>query len=421
MNFNCFMVRLIAIATMSGMRIANIQSLAAAGFLASSLFSHTVALRLTCLALATALGLAMVWADSRRGEPDLRLLPPASLAFMLWALWCGLSMLWSMEPERSDKEFRNEIVYAGLAYWACFIAGQRSILCRNPLAILLVALISLCGLAIKAGFSENPLLGWHGGPGMHSSTLLVVTPCLWGYLVWDRFSESHKLRHQIVLSVVVGLCLASAFAINNRTIWIGFTFQGLLLVGLISYWHGRTSAPSSSRTWRYWAWGSVLLLCAVTVVALYRRDGLQGLSGDGRIALWRESISYIAESPWLGNGFGRGSVRAALRSVFNDSVLWHSHNLFLEVLLQVGLVGLMLFILLIGSLLRSAVRHLRSDDHSQSVLGMVAGMIILGMLIRNMTDMLWVRAAALTFWGALGLVFGLASRRDAARTVAAQP
>jgi O-antigen ligase len=107
--------------------------------------------------------------------------------------------------------------------------------------------------------------------------------------------------------------------------------------------------------------------------------------------------------------------------VFNDSVLWHSHNLFLEVLLQVGLVGLVLFILLIGSLLRSAVRHLRSDDHSQSVLGVVAAMIILGMLIRNMTDMLWVRAAALTFWGALGLVFGLASRRDAARTVAAQP
>jgi hypothetical protein len=52
---------------------------------------------------------------------------------------------------------------------------------------------------------------------------------------------------------------------------------------------------------------------------------------------------------------------------------------------------------------------------------MVAVMIILGMLIRNMTDMLWVRAAALTFWGALGLVFGLASRRDAAKTVAAQP
>ena len=421
MNFNRFLMHLVAIATMACMWIANIQSVAAAGFLAASLFSHTVALRLICLALAILLALALVGSEVWRHRARSPFLPPASMAFLLWAVWCGLSLLWSLEPERSEKEFRNEIVYAGLAYWSCFIAGQRSILSRLAVIIMSTALTLVCALAIKAGFSENPLLGWHGGPGMHSSTLLAAMPCLFGFLAWNKFSSYPRVQHQILVSFLTGLCLVSAFALNNRTVWIGLTLQGLLLVGLVSHWRNRVSSALSSRKWTYWAWGSMVLLCAATAVALYRRNGWHGLSSDGRIALWRESLGYILEQPWLGYGFGRGSLRAALHATFNDGVLWHSHNLFLEVVLQTGLIGLVLFLLLLGALLRAAVRYLRDDALAVSILGMIAGMIVLGMLMRNMTDMLWVRAAALTFWGVLGLVFGLASRSHAVNTPAAKP
>jgi O-antigen ligase len=91
----------------------------------------------------------------------------------------------------------------------------------------------------------------------------------------------------------------------------------------------------------------------------------------------------------------------------------HAHNLFLEVALQTGIIGLGLFLLLLGSLVHRLVQYLRQKDVSLYVLGMVGCLIILGMLIRNMTDMLWVRAAALTFWGVLGVVFGLAARHEA--------
>lgn len=421
MNFNRFLVRLVAIATMERMGIANIQAIAAAGFLAASLFSHTVALRLICLALAVLLALVMVGSDMWQQRARSPLLPPASMAFLLWAVWCGLSLLWSLEPERSEKEFRNEIVYAGLAYWSCFIAGQRSSSNRLPILILSAALILVCALAIHASFGETPSLGWHGGPGMHSSTLLVAIPCLFGFLVWNQFSVHPRRQHQIVVSTLAGLCLVSAFAVNNRTVWIGLTLQGLLLVGAVSYRPGRVSSVLSGRKWAYWAWGSMTLLFTVTIVALNRRDGWHGLSNDGRIALWRESLGYILDHPWLGYGFGRGSLRAALHATFNDGLLWHSHNLFLEVVLQTGLIGLAFFLLLLGSLMRAAVRHLRQDTLAVSVLGMVAGMIVLGMLIRNMTDMLWVRAAALTFWGTLGLAFGLAGRSSAANTVVVKP
>ena len=434
---------------MAGMWIVNIQSVAAAGFLAASLFSHTVALRLICLALAVILALVMVGSDVRQGRARSQLLPPAAMAFFVWAVWCGLSLLWSMEPDRSEKEFRNEIVYAGLAYWSCFVAGQRSGFSGKVIAILgcalsLVCLLSVTGtvslkacLGLMAGltcyppdcfcYSDNPLIGWHGGPGMHSSILLVAMPCFLGWLALEVIGFERPgvdaMKRRCALAALMVLSALSAFAIENRTIWIGFILQGIFLIGFVAIWRKRVRPLAAGDTRRFLmlALGLMLCLVAVASIAYQRRQGLQSLVGDMRLLVWRESLGYILDHPWLGYGFGRGSLRAALHATFNDGLLWHSHNLFLEVVLQTGLIGLALFLFLLVSLLRAAARCLQSDALAVSILGMVAGMIILGMLIRNMTDMLWVRAAALTFWGALGLVFGLASRRDAARTVAAQP
>jgi hypothetical protein len=44
-----------------------------------------------------------------------------------------------------------------------------------------------------------------------------------------------------------------------------------------------------------------------------------------------------------------------------------------------------------------------------AVIGVVAGMVV-----RNMTDTLWVRQSALLYWGVLGVLFALA-RTPAAR------
>jgi O-antigen ligase len=171
--------------------------------------------------------------------------------------------------------------------------------------------------------------------------------------------------------------------------------------------HGVTAERSFARL--------ISVTLGALVIALFiayqRRDGLEGIVSDGRLSLWQEALRYIAGQPWLGYGFGRGSVRPALEGAFTVGQM-HAHNLFLEVSLQTGIVGLVLFLFLLGSLVQRLLQYLRQKDIYLCVLGMVGCMIILGMLIRNMTDMLWVRAAALTFWGVLGVVFGLAARRE---------
>lgn len=419
MNFNRFLVTPSVIATMTAMWIAKSQSVAAAGFLLASLFSHTVALRLLFLSLAVILALMLVFAEAKHRRTVLRYVPPATPAFLLWALWCGASIFWSLEPDRADKEFRNEIIYAGLAYWSCFIAGQYSGLSRKSFVVVILSMswVLLCVLSVKAVFTHNPQLGWHGGPGMHSSVLLVVMPC---FLVWQTlhflgYSNERDKQFNRVVSCMLVLGVVSAVAIDSRTVWIGFILQGLLWIALVTVWRKQNLSLrpiSNQRSFSRLISVMVGALFVALFIAYQRRDGLEGIVSDGRLSLWQEALRYIAEQAWLGYGFGRGSVRPALEGAFTVGQM-HAHNLFLEVALQTGIIGLGLFLLLLGSLVHRLVQYLRQKDVSLYVLGMVGCLIILGMLIRNMTDMLWVRAAALTFWGVLGVVFGLAARHEA--------
>ena len=92
----------------------------AAFFASASLFSHTVAARLLLLILGTAFAIGAI----AKHRQSIRILPPIWWPFALWAAWAALSLTWSLDPQISDKELRNEIVYAAFALWVCYVAAQ---------------------------------------------------------------------------------------------------------------------------------------------------------------------------------------------------------------------------------------------------------------------------------------------------------
>jgi O-antigen ligase len=127
------------------------------------------------------------------------------------------------------------------------------------------------------------------------------------------------------------------------------------------------------------------------------------------LLLWPEIAGQIGERPLTGYGFGRGLLRDPLRADFGalDSYLWHAHNIVLEALLQLGIPGLLLLLLLLGMLVREGWRYARSMDERTMACGFVLIAMVAGMLVRNMTDTLFVRQNALLFWGMAGVLLGL--------------
>ena len=142
----------------------------AALLLASCMFAHTVALRLLLLVVGIVLAAIVVSQKQARG------LPPVWIPFLLWAAWALASLAWSIEPERTLKEWRNEVFYSGAALWICFVGAQARNAARIFLPIAGAAAAVVCAIALYEfgrGW-EHYVVGWHSGPGDHSSALLVL-------------------------------------------------------------------------------------------------------------------------------------------------------------------------------------------------------------------------------------------------------
>jgi O-antigen ligase len=75
-----------------------------------------------------------------------------------------------------------------------------------------------------------------------------------------------------------------------------------------------------------------------------------------RLQLISSSVQIGIENPLLGVGYGRGRLKEALRprlekTVLEDSPIWHTHNLYVELFAGTGLLGLVAFLWLVGATL----------------------------------------------------------------------
>lgn len=369
----------------------------AAFFLASSLFSGTVALRLLLLFSGAAL---CAWVAFR--ARTVRKLPPLWIPFTLWAAWSAATLLWSIDADRSAKELRNEVFYTGLAFWMCYVAAQARAARYVIPAVVAAGIVAACaiGLYYFLGDPWEYSRGAHGGSGNHSSLLLFLMPAaLVGGL------NGFKTRRTALLAASVGLVVLFAFsgyATLNRTLWLGFGMQFLIVLAL-------DGAFSRAR-------GKLIL--ALTCVAVGAGTGALAwkahvdrasyggveVEKDLRFKVWPEAIERIAECPLTGYGFGRGLLRAGLTQDANSAVAWHSHNLFLDTLLQSGAIGMGLLLLLLAATLHHAWRLTRRSEPVAAACGIVIIGMVAGMLVRNMTDVLLVRHIALFYWGFLGVL-----------------
>jgi len=403
----------------------------AAIFLAANLFSHTVALRLIALGFGVASVLvALAQERLRKSPPSFDPVPPLWIPFALWGAWAGLSYFWSIEPERTAKEFTNEIVYAAAAFWMCWCAAQAKGAARIILPVVALGAVGACVSAIyyfgkgilaygygpHSDFGRGILdyaYGPHGGAGNHSSALVTLMPCVLavGWLAWRRAS-----RWLVLGCLALGaLFLVSGYTTLNRMFWIVIAAQ---LVVLGAFLIGRARKLRAA-----WPSGSAILATVVVALAVIAAGATTilriqeeraeakfavPLASDPRLALWPEVIERIRERPLLGYGFGRGMLRAALRKDLKDGSLWHSHNLVLDAALQSGLIGVALLGALLLMTLRLAWRYSHSDDAVAAACGAALIAVVIGMVMRNMTDYLWVRQNALLYWGIVGGLLGLA-------------
>jgi O-antigen ligase len=214
------------------------------------------------------------------------------------------------------------------------------------------------------------------------------------------------------------LLVSAAWATDNRIVWAAFGVQ-LAIAFLL-----RRRAPAMEdhriRHVGRMAWAAACILAiafAVSVVdrgnRFYDRDApvSTSIERDLRPAIWSIAWRRFLDAPWLGHGLGREILAndfIPLTPSTDHPQLRHGHNMFVDVALEMGLVGLAAFLGVFATLLLAYVRLLRDPAASPfAVLGLA---ILAGFVVKNLTDDFLHRHNGLVFWALNGALLGMGAR-----------
>lgn len=372
-------------------------------------FTHTVALRLSSLAIA-----AVITFITWRTRPT----PPISfkLPLLLWAGMALLSLSWALDPAYTLGEIKNEIGYTMLAFFTFYslTQGEREWKLWNRVLILGFLVISASGISAYWLAHGNWVTnGPHGGVGDYSTYLIFILPFILMLAVKNSLTRFPGNLNWLLLPIL----LVGGYLTLNRAFWPALLAATATFIFL---YHFRTHPLQiSKRTLVIF----ILLgtLAAVPFIAVVKHKVIitesnrvipeTTIQGDPRIPLWKFAFENIRDHPLTGAGFGRGALRQTLKSHFNNrQQLWHAHNLFLNYAVQMGVGGLLAIMLLFLAIGKEFWKLYRSTKPDISLIGIVGLALLSGVIAKNMTDDFFVRQHALLFWALVGMCLGYGKR-----------
>jgi exopolysaccharide production protein ExoQ len=304
---------------------------------------------------------------------DRRRTPKALLAFVGFAI---VSIAWSAYPGASAFTLVGMLlcsivgVYLALAFdWAEFVRvfanALKWILALSILFELWVAVVvrdRVLPFWVDYGDSEPPLLAFwsrnllfEGGKiqGILGNSNLLGILALFGLIVFSLQWAAGTVRRG---SSLAWLALAAAeFALTRSSTMI--IALGAVAVVLAAALLIRNAGTPEGRTPVYLGLFGAVVLAGVSV-ALFSEQllGILGKTDDltGRLTIWQTVAETAAQRPWF--GWGYSSPWVPWVEPFNDLVVrrgvlqLHAHNAWLDVWLQLGVVGLVLFTALVVSI-----------------------------------------------------------------------
>ncbi len=378
----------------------------------------TAAREIAMAGAAVFLAAHLLLVGPRRFRPTVLLLPLA-----LYAACAALSLLSAVDPAYSLGELRAEVGKGLIIYYTgVHFVGDEAHLRQCWSALLwATGIMAVAGIVFFA-YHGGSLVGHqvragslHSGYGTFGTFLVTVWPFV---LLMPRAFPSRRLVR--LWPALAAVTLASAYVTYNRAAWAGMLVQvGLWLVVL------------AKRRLRWSLIGGALCLAVLGALLLapgtrhgehWKRlwaqpEKVGGTAGD-LASLWQFSFRHLAKSPFVGIGLGRHSFSKAFPDFrhTHQPLLWHAHNMFIQLALETGVQGMAAILLIMTLLVVCLWPHAPpAPGDLPRLFGAATVLMVVGFAVRNLTDDFFVDDSALLFWLIAGLAMGgryLLGRQD---------
>lgn len=327
------------------------------------------------------LGILGVWNFFRRRTGTVKIKSLLSILIILFALWSVLSLTWA---ENTGLTFRRVVILLMFGLGALGIARNLSSRDIVSIAFACSLIIFIVGL-----FAEVTLIssfrpysaeyrfcgtchpnhqGWNLAVLIFSATILA-----------SEYPRRKNLLIATALFAFVCLVLTKSRIAFVGTVFVMVMYWGMsllrrnkyLLLACVCFFISLTCISYFIMQDRFFEYSrSVLLLGRGSVEG---RESVETLSG--RIPLWKKSLEFASERPFLGYGYDAFWVPERLESL-SEVLGWGitgTHNGYLNLVLGTGVIGAGLFI----SILFMGLRRLTLAYEATSDRYLLFGIMIL--------------------------------------------
>lgn len=312
--------------------------------------------------------LALIWLTNPTNNRTFTIQKLPFFSWMLltligWALFTAVFALNPYETWEIGRQWLTAVLFFFLIPQLALSSIQR----RQVLATLFGAafLVAILGISQHLfGLSYVPQLvppaANFANKNMAVHFIVLLFP-IGGFLFLTTKNNTTAWGASLMLSLIVAYLIYT----QTRAGWLAVTCQCLLFVVLY-----KTTLLNLAPLWscqKKWAmlFGLFVVLTMMNIgptgfTPSYETVGLRAASiasvqgNNDRFAIWTDTLTLIQQHPLL--GVGLGNLKVHFPSVQKESLFLYTqylkdaHNDYLQIWAELGLVGLMLFVGLIGSL-----------------------------------------------------------------------
>jgi O-antigen ligase len=362
---------------------------------------HTQAMRHSLVVLVALRG---AWLMLRHRAPDFF---RRAWAVLPWAAWASLSYFWSVAPAATLSNLKHDLWLPLLAMFGCYQVFRYRCLPRVLLAA--VAAGTLTNAIVTCFGAPGALLPLEAGRHYFSTVGYASTDALcFAVLALPWALGAGGGRYRLPALAVVLVNVATALITQNRMFFVAAALLLLTLPWLALDLRRRAVAGLVV--------AAVLLAGAFAVLNQERAEtqtagvgiteGLARVVQDEvRFEIWKRWAERAVAGPVLGTGFGRDVPPQTLRAEERDALrgvdpfaAMHSHNLFLNIAVEVGWPGLLCFLLFLA---RMAWQF--HAGHASAPLAAASGLLLIAaVVLKNQTDVFMLFGPAILFYASLG-------------------
>lgn len=303
-------------------------------------------------------------------------LPNFMLAFLAWVV---ASVWWSQAPYTS---WYTALILAALplSFLAWYLTPDPDEVWRylKMAFVPAVWVMSVWGVYQVVFLGLPRALGPVADPNVFACLLnLAWFPLLAAFFRPDFTAPGRsRLAHHFIGLTLMVVALAF-FAAGSR----GAMFAWLILMS-IAFWafRGLPNFRVNFAISLLIAFTSYLIIAAMSQVQLADRVGADYLARDASVSLrfviWRTTAEMYLAHPWLGTGLGTwGDIYPAYRQgVDNSTAGYYTHNDYLQIAQEGGVIGIALFLLVLlalAGLLRRAIESGKAQSGRTENVGLM--------------------------------------------------